>query len=232
MWWVLMTVVVDPGWSLSFVPGVTGTGEKIGVVGATGYIGRSVVKECLRREYPTVAVVRGAIGNPRTKELLEGATIVQAEATDEAALTNALEGCDTVICCLASRSGTKKDSDLVDYLASVNCLRAAQKHSRHFILLSAFCVAKPELEFQFAKLKTEAEVKKQTDVTYSIVRPTAFFKSLSGQVEILQSGGPFVYFDLGNDRSATCNPIAETDLAMAILGAEINYPSLDFNFIF
>jgi len=33
----------------------------------------------------------------------------------------------------------------------------------------------------------------------------------------VRSGGPFVYFDLGNDRSATCNPISEADLAMAIV---------------
>ena len=46
---------------------------------------------------------------------------------------------------------------------------------------------------------------------------TAFFKSLSGQVEIVRGGGPFVYFDLGGGSSATCNPISEADLAMAIV---------------
>ena len=76
---------------------------------------------------------------------------------------------------------------------------------------------KPDLSFQVAKLKTEAALRAQSDVTYSIVRPTAFFKSLSGQVEIVRGGGPFVYFDLGGGRSATCNPISEADLAMAIV---------------
>jgi len=49
------------------------------------------------------------------------------------------------------------------------------------------------------------------------VRPTAFFKSVSGQVEVVDGGGPFVYFDLGGDRTATCNPIGEPDLAAALL---------------
>ena len=214
----LLVSGLAPG-STKFVPGVTCTGEKIGVVGATGYIGRYVAKECLRRSYPTVAVVRDAskVGG-KTKDLLTGATLVEAEATNKEALTEALKGCEVVVCCLASRSGTKADSELVDYLASVNCLEAARANkARHFVLLSAFCVAKPDLEFQKAKLKTEAALRDQIDVSYSIVRPTAFFKSLSGQVEILKSGGPFVYFDLGGDTSATCNPISEPDLAAAIV---------------
>ena len=32
---------------------------------------------------------------------------------------------------------------------------------------------------------------------YSIVRPTAFFKSVSGQLELLQQGWPFVMFGDG-----------------------------------
>ena len=52
---------------------------------------------------------------------------------------------------------------------------------------------------------------------YVSVRPTAFFKSVSGQVEVVDGGGPFVYFDLGGDRNARCNPISEPDLASALL---------------
>ena len=59
----------------------------------------------------------------------------------------------------------------------------------HYVLLSAICVQKPLLEFQRAKLKLEEAITSQGDVTYSIVRPTAFFKSLAGQVNIVK-GGP------------------------------------------
>jgi len=80
-------------------------------------------------------------------------------------------------------------------------------------------VAKPWLQFQFAKLELEEELTSQTEhpITYSVIRPTAFFKSVSGQFEVVQSGAPFVYFDLGGGRSATCNPISEADLAVAII---------------
>lgn len=50
---------------------------------------------------------------------------------------------------------------------------------------------------------------------YSIVRPTAFFKSVSGQLELLQQNWPFVMFDDG--KICKCNPIAESDLASYIL---------------
>ena len=59
-----------------------------------------------------------------------------------------------VVSCLASRSGTKSDSNLIDYQATLNSLIAAKEAgATQFILLSAFCVRKPELEFQKAKLK-------------------------------------------------------------------------------
>ena len=49
------------------------------------------------------------------------------------------------------------------------------------------------------------------------MRATAFFKSVSGQLEVVDGGAPFVYFDLGAGRCATCNPISEPDLAAALV---------------
>lgn len=117
---------------------------------------------------------------------------------------------DAVISCLASRSGIKREAYAVDYQATLNCLEAGIAcDAVHFVLLSAICVRKPLLHFQRAKLKFEAALQAQNAMTYSIVRPTAFFKSVSGQLERLQEGKPFLMFkdDTRN------NPIAESDLA-------------------
>lgn len=43
------------------------------------------------------------------------------------------------------------------------------------------------------------------------MRPTAFFKSLAGQVESVKKGGPYVMF--GDGHLAACKPISEEDLA-------------------
>lgn len=119
---------------------------------------------------------------------------------------------DAVISCLASRSGIKKDAYLIDYQATLNCLEAGRKTgAKHFVLLSAFCCKNPWLQFQQAKLKFEAALQEQKDMSWSIVRPTAFFKSVSGQLEVVQSGAPFVMF--GDGEVTRCNPIAESDLA-------------------
>lgn len=112
-------------------------------------------------------------------------------------------GIESIVSCLASRSGIKKDAYAIDYQATLNCLDAGRDSSvkaRHFVLLSAFCVKNPWLQFQQAKLKFEDALQKQTDMTYSIVRPTAFFKSVSGQLEVIQSGAPFVMFGDGEVR--------------------------------
>jgi len=58
---------------------------------------------------------------------------------------------------------------------------AVEKGADQFVLLSAICVQKPTLTFQAAKLKFE-EALMASGLKYSIVRPTAFFKSLGGQV--------------------------------------------------
>ena len=77
----------------------------------------------------------------------------------------------------------QKDSWAIDYQATANALQAARRAgAAHFVLLSAICVQRPLLEFQRAKLRFEAELQAAGDITYSIVRPTAFFKSLAGQV--------------------------------------------------
>lgn len=183
------------------------------VVGATGYIGKFVVQECVRRGFKKVIAVTRS--EPQGKEeYFNGANIKVADVTNPESIKTAFEGeqVDAVISCLASRSGTKSDSFLIDYQATLNSLEAARAaKAKHFVLLSAFCVRKPTLQFQLAKLQFEKALRSADDITHSIVRPTAFFKSVSGQLEVVQAGAPFVYF--GDGTMCKCNPIAESDLA-------------------
>ncbi len=83
---------------------------------------------------------------------------------------------------ITSRARAQKDSWAIDYQATLNALEAARgAGASHFVLLSAICVQRPLLEFQRAKLRFEGALQAAGDITYSIVRPTAFFKSLAGQ---------------------------------------------------
>ncbi|XP_031484751.1 divinyl chlorophyllide a 8-vinyl-reductase, chloroplastic-like [Nymphaea colorata] len=198
------------------------------VVGSTGYIGKFVVKELVKRGYNVIAVsrersgIKGKNSKEQTFQELRGADVCFSDVTELSALERSLEGLDTridvVVSCLASRSGGVKDSWKIDYEATKNSLVAGKKFGAvHFVLLSAICVQKPLLEFQRAKLKFEAELQKEAengDFTYSIVRPTAFFKSLGGQVELVKDGKPYVMF--GDGELCACKPISEEDLASFI----------------
>jgi divinyl chlorophyllide a 8-vinyl-reductase len=54
----------------------------------------------------------------------------------------------------------------------------------------------------------------ESGLVYSIVRPTAYFKSLSGQVERVKQGKPFVVF--GDGELTACKPISDDDLGRYI----------------
>ncbi|GFR39707.1 hypothetical protein Agub_g186, partial [Astrephomene gubernaculifera] len=194
------------------------------VVGPTGYIGKYVVKELVKRGYNVVAFAReeaGIKGKMKKEDTLKefpGAEVRFGSVLDPASLRQVAfrEPVDVVVSCLASRTGGKKDSWLIDYTATKHCLDAARQcGAKHFVLLSAICVQKPLLEFQRAKLQFEADLQAAGDITYSIVRPTAFFKSIAGQVEIVKKGNPYVMFGDGN--LAACKPISEGDLASYIV---------------
>ncbi|CAK7333061.1 unnamed protein product [Dovyalis caffra] len=199
------------------------------VVGSTGYIGKFVVKELVDRGFNVIAIAREKSGirgkNSKEEALnqLQGANVYFSDVTKVETLEKSLNdldvSVDVVISCLASRTGGVKDSWKIDYEATKNSLVAGKKFgAKHFVLLSAICVQKPLLEFQRAKLKFEAELMKEAEgdsgFTYSIVRPTAFFKSLGGQVELVKDGKPYVMFGDGN--LCACKPISEADLASFI----------------
>jgi len=127
---------------------------------------------------------------------------------------------DAAVSCMASRTGAPKDAWAIDYQAHVHVLEAAQAAGvTQFVLLSAICVQKPILAFQHAKLAFEAELK-TSGLTYSIVRPTAFFKSLSGQIERVRQGKPYLIF--GDGRLTACKPISDRDLADYIADCLLN----------
>ena len=183
--------------------------KRVVVLGATGTIGRAVVRVLLQRGYEALCILRP--GSAAT--VPPAATAVAADVADPAALARAFAAarCDAIISCMASRTGAPADAWAIDYIAQANALSAARAHGvAHFVLLSAICVQKPLLAFQKAKLAFESDLI-ASGVEWSIVRPTAFFKSLSGQVARVAAGRPFVMF--GDGTLTACKPISDDDLA-------------------
>jgi len=185
---------------------------KIFVAGSTGYIGKNVVKYALDNGFDVVTAKRHSDNKPG--QLNKKLKVIKISNNDNNWIAD-LEKVDVIISCLASRTGEPKDAHLVDY--KLNCLlleKAKALKCSQFILLSAICVQKPRLAFQFEKLAFEEKLKK-SGLNFSIVRPTAYFKSLSGQIENIKKGKPYVYF--GDGQITQCNPISEKDLSLYIL---------------
>jgi divinyl chlorophyllide a 8-vinyl-reductase len=185
--------------------------RRILLAGGTGTIGRATARALRRRGYEVVAFLRPGGEAPAA---LQGTTALTADITNAAALAAALRTvppCDALVTCLASRTGTPRDAWAVDHAAQRTLLHAAREAGvTQVVLLSAICVQKPRLAFQHAKLAFERELM-ASGLAWTIVRPTAFFKSLSGQVRRVQQGKPFLVF--GDGTGTACTPISDDDLA-------------------
>ena len=182
------------------------------LLGATGTIGRAVCAEALAQGYRVICPLRAT----PTAPLPDGAEPRVLDLRDGTALAQVMAGADAVVSCLASRTGAPRDAWAVDHDAQLQALQAAERAKvEHFVLLSAICVQKPLLEFQRAKLAFE-EALQASPLRWSIVRPTAFFKSLSGQIKRVQAGKPFLIF--GDGTLTACKPISDRDLARFLLG--------------
>ncbi len=190
------------------------------VLGATGTIGRACVQTLVRRGHNVVCFVRpragvgGTLTSSDSAKLFAGATVRFGDTTDPLSLASEGfrgERFDALVSCMASRTGAPAEAWAVDYQAHVHALEAGQKAGvAHMVLLSAICVQKPQLAFQFAKLAFEKTLR-ESGMAYTIIRPTAFFKSLSGQVERIKRGKPFLVF--GDGTLTACKPISDSDLA-------------------
>ena len=194
--------------------------RRVFVLGATGTIGRATVHALVDRGHEVVCFARpragvdGALAEADSERLLAGATVRFGNVGEPASL--AREGFrgerfDALVSCLASRTDAPRDAWAIDHLTHLHALEAAQASGvSHVVLLSAMCVQRPLLAFQQAKLASEIALI-ESGLAYSIVRPTAFFKSLSGQVERVRRGQPFWVF--GDGRLTACKPISDADLA-------------------
>ncbi len=197
-----------------------GSGKRVLMLGASGTIGRATVHALARRGHEVVCFMRpratnsGASPSADAPPWPPGTSVRTGEVTESASLERdgfRGERFDAVVSCMASRTGTPRDAWAIDHRAHVQALAAAQKAGvTQFVLLSAICVQKPLLAFQHAKLAFE-KVLVESGLAYSIVRPTAFFKSLSGQIERVRRGKPFLVF--GDGTLTSCKPISDDDLA-------------------
>ena len=184
------------------------------LLGASGYIGHHVEKKLLELGYNLICTTRKKTETFALHQRDHLNSKFYLDWNDKESANDFFKACpkfDVVISCIASRSGGIKDSWNIDFNANKTVLNLAiEKNAKQFIFLSAICVQKPKLAFQKAKKAFEDELIK-SPIAYTIIRPTAFFKSISGQVKRIKKGKKFVLF--GSGELTCCKPISESDMA-------------------
>ena len=186
------------------------SGAAVLLLGATGTIGQATLRALVAAGHDVVCLGRrsAAASDPLAPAVRQVLGDLNQEALWRRVMTE--HRVSAIVSCLASRNGAPADAWAVDHDMHLRALRAAQAGGvKHMVLLSALCVQKPRLAFQQAKLAFERQLS-ESGLRYSIVRPTAFFKSLSGQVARVQRGQAFVVF--GDGRLTACKPIGDEDL--------------------
>lgn len=185
------------------------------LLGASGSIGRATLRELLARGHELLCLARSA-PPPGLPQQVHWAQVPLLDATAMAQALARWGHVDALVSCLASRTGEPAQAWAIDHQAHLLAMQAAQTAgAQQMVLLSAICVQKPRLAFQHAKLAFEQALR-ESGLRWSIVRPTAYFKSLSGQVERVRQGKPYLVF--GDGQLTACKPIGDEDLADYIVG--------------
>jgi uncharacterized protein YbjT (DUF2867 family) len=195
--------------------------ERVLVAGATGYLGKYIVKNLVEQNIKTTALARTPEKLSHLKQRID---IFQAEATKASTLKNCCEGVDVVI----SSLGITRQSDGltymdVDFQANLNLLNEAKRSGvKKFIYVSVLNGEKlNSLKICQAKEKFVAELKK-SGLDFSVIRPTGFFSDMTEFYKMAKNGRIYLFGE-GQYKS---NPIHGDDLAKVCIDS-INRESKD-----
>ena len=212
--------------STTYVTGPTGqgNGERVLVLGGTGYIGRALVPELARRGYRPAVLARN--GEVKNEPEYADAEVIVGDATRAADVAAAVAAAPTAVV-ISLLSGRKpndaEDCRQVDHEAVVHGIRAAiEQDVRQFIHISDYGVYRPELIPQVYKIQVEGELIGQHHgyVPWTIIRPTAYFPYLSVAFGDVKNGLKYRIYDHGEWN--VVNPIAREDLAEFIVNQVLN----------
>lgn len=182
---------------------------KILVAGASGYLGKYILKELDNWRIPAIALVR----DPEKLNGLKLANleVVKAEVTWPKSLCDVCKDVDTVISTVGI---TRQNDELtyldVDYQANINLLREAKRSGvRKFIYVSVINGDKLRpLKFVEAKERF-VDILNVSGLEFTVIRPNSFFSDLRDVLSMAEKGRIVLF---GNGESKL-NPIHGADLA-------------------
>ncbi|NJK39429.1 MAG: SDR family oxidoreductase [Oscillatoriales cyanobacterium RM2_1_1] len=174
------------------------------VVGATGTLGRQIVRHALDEGYQVRCLVRGYRKAAFLKEW--GAELVPGDLCQPATLDSALVGVTTVIDAATARATDSLGIREVDWQGKVNLIQAAARAEVERFVFFSFLDAEKYRQVPLLEIKCCTEqFLAASGLNYTILRPCGFLQGLIGQyaIPILDNqavwvpgvGSPIAYMD-------------------------------------
>ncbi|WP_130859448.1 SDR family oxidoreductase [Gracilibacillus phocaeensis] len=188
------------------------------VAGATGYLGRYVVKELKKQGFYTKVLVRDPdkldqIGNAFAPSIAEDVDeVVIGDITKPETVTNI---CDHIDYVFSTVGMTRERNGLtfhdVDYQGNLNLLKEAERsHAAKFIYVHVYRTDDWKEPGPLIEAKEKfVEVLTASSIDHMIIRPTGYFSDIASLLGMAQNGRVFL---IGDGR-ARMNPIHGEDLA-------------------
>lgn len=194
--------------------------KKVLVAGATGYLGRFVVKALKAKGYWVRALGRSAAKLAPVKEYAD--ELFVGEVTDPDSLIGLCDGTDIVFSSLGiTRQKDGLTYEDIDYQANRNLLTMAEAAGvSQFMYVHVLNAEKLEhVAMVQAKKKFVDDLKRST-LNHTVICPTGFFSDMEEILSMARSGRVYLFGD-GSNR---INPIHGADLAevcaSALVGSE------------
>lgn len=197
--------------------------QKVLVAGATGYLGRHVVREFKEKGYWVRVLARNPVKLESVGPFLEPAVSDMAdevfigEVTSPETLVRLCQDIDIVFSSVGiTRQKDKLSYRNVDYQGNLNILNVAlQQNVRKFIYVSVFGARFFE---HLAIIRAHEDFVRAlhgSGLDYTIIRPTGYFSDMTEYLKMAKSGRVYLIGN-GNNR---INPIHGADLAEVCVGA-------------
>ena len=186
------------------------------VTGATGDLGRRIVRLLREREMPVRSFVRL---NAHYAELENrGSDIFIGDLQRERDLQKACQGVQYVISAHGSGETSNGDAETIDYQATIELIdQAKAAGAQHFVFISVLGVDRGYEDAPVFKAKREAEKHLQASgLNYTILRPSGFASNLLPLAEQFRRTG--VYVLIGDPLSRT-SIVSTDDLARLAIEA-------------
>lgn len=188
------------------------------VTGATGGLGRRVVRRLRERELPVRSFVR--LTAPYGELEHRGSEIFIGDLRQERDIIKACQGVECVISVHGSNSANRANPQAIDYRANIDLIDAAKAAgARHFVFLSVLGADRGYEDAPVFKAKRAVEQYLEVSgLSYTILRPSGFASNLLPLAEQFRRTG--IYLLIGDPKART-SIVSTDDLARIVVDSAV-----------